>query len=97
MKTTIGAKIKDAKILGIPYFALHGDRTKQEAIEIENSRIGEKVVVSQRELAEKLIQFEKDRIWNLDISLEDYIDFRGKPEQSEISLAFFQNEDGKER
>ena len=97
IETTIGAKIKDAKVLGTPYLALLGDRTKQGEIEIENSRTGEKVVVSQRELAEKLIQFEKNRIGNPDISLEDYIDFRGKPEQSEIAPALLQDEDGEER
>ena len=93
-ETTIGAKIKDAKVLGTPYLALLGDRTKQGEIEIENSRTGEKVVISQRELAEKLIQFEKARIGNPEISLNDYIDFREKSEQSETS-SIIHNEEGR--
>ena len=39
---TIGAKIKDAKILGTPYIAVLGDKTEGETIEIENNLTGER-------------------------------------------------------
>ena len=39
---TIGAKIKDVKILGTPYIAVLGDKTEGETIEIENNLTGER-------------------------------------------------------
>ena len=71
----MGAKIKDAKVLGTPYIGLLGEKTNPGEIEIENARTGAKAVVSQEELAKKLIEFEKVRIGNTDIRLEDYIKF----------------------
>ena len=71
----MGAKIKDAKVLGTPYIGLLGEKTNPGEIEIENARTGAKAVVSQEELAKKLIEFEKERIGNTDIRLEDYIKF----------------------
>ena len=72
---SIGAKIKDAKVLGTPYIALLGDRVADGEIEIENSRTGAKAVVSQVDLIEKLTEFDKQRLGNPDITLENFIDF----------------------
>lgn len=80
-EATIGAKIKDAKVLGTPYIGLLGDRTKQGEIEIENSRTGAKAIIQQSQLAEKLIAFEKERIGNPDISLEDFIEFKQREDE----------------
>ena len=40
---TIGAKIKDAKILGTPYIVVIGDKQEGEKIELENNLNGEKI------------------------------------------------------
>ena len=41
----IGAKIKDAKILGTPYVAIFGDKTEDGEFELENTKTGEKQVL----------------------------------------------------
>lgn len=81
--TKIGAKIKDAKVLGTPYLGLLGEKTKKGEIEIENSRTGAKAIISQAKLASILIDFEKARIGNPGISLEDYIVFKGYNREDE--------------
>ena len=40
---TIGAKIRDVKILGTPYMIVIGDKTQGENIEVEDSKTGEKI------------------------------------------------------
>lgn len=80
-EVSIGAKIKDAKVLGTPYLGLLGDRTKKGEIEVENTRTGEKVLISQCELAKQLIKFNQERIGNPDISLEDTIKFQPNQEK----------------
>ena len=40
---SIGAKIKDVKILGTPYMVVLGDKTQGENIEIEDIKTGEKI------------------------------------------------------
>ena len=42
---TMGAKIKDCKILGTPYLAVIGDKVDGENIEIENMKTGEKTIM----------------------------------------------------
>ena len=39
---SIGAKIKDCKMLGTPYIIVLGDKTAPGEIEVEDSRTGEK-------------------------------------------------------
>ena len=51
---TMGAKIKDCKVLGTPYLAVIGDRQEGENIELENIKTGEKIIVTLKELIEKL-------------------------------------------
>lgn len=42
---SIGAKIKDCKILGTPYMAILGDKVESGMLELENTKTGEKEVV----------------------------------------------------
>ena len=46
----IGAKIKDAKVLGTPYIAVIGDKQEGDNIELENIKTGEKTVLTVNEL-----------------------------------------------
>ena len=51
---TMGAKIKDCKILGTPYLIVIGDKQEGENVELEDIKTGEKEIVSLKELVEKL-------------------------------------------
>lgn len=51
---TIGAKMKDCKVLGTPYLVVIGDKQEGENIELENMKTGEKEVLSIEQLLEKL-------------------------------------------
>ena len=50
---TMGAKIKDCKILGTPYLTVIGDKQKGENLEIEDTRTGEKVILTVEEIIKK--------------------------------------------
>ena len=50
---SIGAKIKDCKVLGTPYMAVLGDKVEAGKVELENVRTGEKEVVTLEELVKK--------------------------------------------
>lgn len=45
-KMSMGAKIKDVKILGTPYMVVIGDKTEGENLEIENNLTGEKIKIT---------------------------------------------------
>mgnify|MGYP001625517205 FL=1 len=47
---SIGAKIKDCKILGTPYMAILGDKVEDGFAQLENMKTGEKSVVKIEEL-----------------------------------------------
>lgn len=47
---TMGAKIKDCKILGTPYMAILGDKVEEGKIELEETKTGEKRIVDIQEL-----------------------------------------------
>lgn len=49
---TMGAKIKDCKVLGTPYLAVLGDKVEGENIELENMKTGEKCVITLEKLIE---------------------------------------------
>ena len=53
-KATFGAKMKDCKVLGTPYMAVIGDKVEAGHAEVENIATGEKHVMKQSELVEKL-------------------------------------------
>ena len=45
-KVTMGAKIKDSKILGTPYITVIGDRQEGNVVELEDARTGETTTVT---------------------------------------------------
>ena len=47
---TLGAKIKDVKILGTPYMVVIGDKQEGEILELENSLTGEKLETTAKEI-----------------------------------------------
>lgn len=49
---SMGAKIKDCKILGTPYMAILGDKVENGKVELENTKTGEKQIVTIEEAAE---------------------------------------------
>mgnify|MGYP003511885441 CR=1 FL=1 len=51
-KVTMGAKIKDAKVLGTPYITVIGDRQEGDNIELEDSKTGKVKTVKLEELIE---------------------------------------------
>lgn len=53
-KITIGAKIKDVKILGTPYMVILGDKANEDNIEIEDSMTGEKFEATFENIVEKI-------------------------------------------
>ena len=51
---TIGAKMKDCKVLGTPYLIVVGDRQEGEFVELENMKTGEKESLTINDLIKKL-------------------------------------------
>ena len=51
---TIGAKMKDCKVLGTPYLVVIGDKQEGKNIELENMKTGEKEILTIKQLLEKL-------------------------------------------
>ena len=51
---TMGAKIKDCKILGTPYLIVIGDKQEGDTVELENIATGEKEKLNIKQLIEKL-------------------------------------------
>ena len=47
---TLGAKIKDVKVLGTPYLIVIGDKAEPDLLELENTKTGEKRLMSFAEL-----------------------------------------------
>jgi len=52
---SIGAKIKDAKVLGTPYLVVIGDKTEGENLEVENNLTGEKIATTIDEICKIII------------------------------------------
>lgn len=51
---TIGAKIRDCKILGTPYLVVLGDKQDGENVELENIKTGETEILTVKQLIEKM-------------------------------------------
>lgn len=51
---TMGAKMKDCKVLGTPFMAVLGDKVETGYVEFEDIKTGEKEVISIEELIERL-------------------------------------------
>lgn len=71
---SIGSKIRDCQILGTPYIAILGNRTKDDEIEIQVSATGEKRVLKAAELLLVLKKLDEERKTNPKARLEDYWD-----------------------
>ena len=50
---TIGAKMKDCKILGTPYLVVIGDKQEGNSFELEDMKTGEKILITEEEIIEK--------------------------------------------
>ncbi|MBO5478505.1 MAG: hypothetical protein J6A04_02160 [Clostridia bacterium] len=55
---SMGAKIKDCKILGTPFMAVLGDKVEEGKVEIENTLTGEKQVID----IEKVLEYIKEKL-----------------------------------
>lgn len=64
VKGSIGEKIRNAKILGIPYIAIMGNNTEEGFVELERTKDGEKKVLKVEEL---IAEVEKMKQTKLDI------------------------------
>ncbi len=73
---SIGSKIRDCQVLGTPYIGILGDRIKDDEIEIQVSKTGEKRVIKTAELVSKLKKLENERKKNPTARLEDYWDIK---------------------
>ena len=51
---TIGAKMKDCKVLGTPYLVVIGDKQEGEKVELENMKTGEKEIITIEKKKKKL-------------------------------------------
>ncbi|HBC85007.1 MAG TPA: hypothetical protein DCZ30_06385 [Clostridiales bacterium] len=54
VKGTIGEKIRNAKILGIPYVAIMGNNTEEGFIELERTKDGEKKTFAIEDLVKEI-------------------------------------------
>lgn len=68
---SIGAKLKDSKITGIPYVAVFGKTLDQDFVTVENNKTGEKIDLTLEEFISGFTELEKYRKNNY--SLEDII------------------------
>ena len=68
---SIGAKIKDSKILGVPYVAVFGKTLDNGYIEVENNLTGEKLIMNVNEFIDRFTEFEYYRKDN--ISMEELL------------------------
>lgn len=59
---TLGSKLKDCKLLGTPYMVVLGDKVDDGFVEVENTATGNKTVMSQDELVQKLAEMHNFRI-----------------------------------
>ena len=72
LNLSIGAKIKDCKVTGTPYFAILGNKLNENVIEVESSFTGEKIQLS---LDEFINLFEKYQ--NRDVKSKSLEQFTG--------------------
>lgn len=72
LNLSIGAKIKDCKVTGTPYFAILGNKLDENVIEVESSLTGEKIQLS---LDEFINLFEKYQ--NRDVKSKSLEQFTG--------------------
>ena len=61
VKGSIGEKIRNAKILGIPYIAILGNNTEEDFIEIERTKDGLKKIMKIEQAIEAVKKMKKDK------------------------------------
>lgn len=61
---SIGAKLKDCKITGIPYVAVFGKTLDQGFVAVENIKTGEKMNLDMEKFVSTFVEFEKCRKYN---------------------------------
>lgn len=61
MQGMLGAKIKDCYMLGTPYMLVIGDKQEEGMYEVENSRTGEKDLLSEAQLISKFKEISNSR------------------------------------
>lgn len=69
--SSIGAKIKDSKVLGIPYVAVFGKTLEEGFITIENNKTEEKINMPIEDFITRFVEYETYRKNN--ITLEEYL------------------------
>ena len=52
---SMGAKIKDCKILGTPYMVILGDKVEEGKAEVENTKTGKKEILDINKIKAKLL------------------------------------------
>ncbi len=52
--SSMGAKMKDCKVLGTPFMVVLGDKVEEGFVEFENTKTGEKAIIREDELVEKI-------------------------------------------
>ena len=52
---SMGAKIKDCKILGTPYMVILGDKVEEGKAEVENTKTGKKEILDINQIKAKLL------------------------------------------
>ena len=70
----LGKKVQDCKVLGTPYIAILGEKTKENEVEIENSLTGEKYIIKLADAVKLMERLEKEREKNVNAKLEDYME-----------------------
>ena len=68
---SIGAKLKDSKVVGIPYVTVFGKTLEQGFVIVENNKTGEKIDLSLEQFISSFVELEKYRKHNC--SLEEII------------------------
>ena len=63
MNVTLGSMIKDCKTQGTPYMVVLGDKVEDGKVELEKTLTGEKIVITEEELIEKLEELNKRRLY----------------------------------
>ena len=62
---SIGAKVKDSKIVGTPYVVILGNSLKSDCVEVENNKTGEKMSFTIDEFISKMIKLQETKRQNI--------------------------------
>ena len=61
VKGSIGEKIRNAKVLGVPYVAIMGNNTEDGYVEVERTKDGAKKTMKIEELVEAFSKMKQDK------------------------------------